>query len=792
MRSIICGLLVLGLLSASPVSARPWQEAEEDSLAKYYGFSGLEIFKLARRSANMTKGDFNGDGLVDVLVVDNSHSRLDLLQQRKDGKEEKPSRVNDIKSDWRFEHVKIPVDRSVGAMTIGDFNNDGNTDIATLESPDRLVVRYQSEEKKSDWTKQFTVRLPGAVPSSYMVAAGDLNNDKRDDIVALGKSKTYILYQNDEGEFDTPTSFMNTSGGLALIQVADINGDGLHDLTYLATEGNTRGLCARLQQDEGVLGPELRFDLNRPRSVTLYNIDDTPETEILTIDIRTGRVAISRMKAPEAKPGELPSRLTQYGFGEEGSGKGRDLTIGDVNGDGKHDVVMTDPEKAQMLVYRQTKQGLRQQTYPGLLGANHVRVADLDGDKSGEVFVMSNKEKVLAVSKFADGRLTFPRTLPLGEGVEPICFDVADVNGDGQAEVVYIATKKVGRKSSTVIGAVVKSGEAWKPVAIGKENHSEIDLPGKPADLKSLDANNDGKTDLLVFFELNKPPALLLNNDGVMTPLKSGGGIQLGKMGAGNVTLSGSKDASELLISQESFARRLRLEDNQWQVKDQYNAAEAKAEVGGSAELNLDGEEGNEIVLIDTGVSKLRVLRKEDNLFKPWREVELGSLEFKSSQVADMNGDGKDDLLLVGKSRFAVLYAEQAAPTLEEVASFETKLEKVFFSDLVAGDINADGRPDIAAIDTRSHYVELLNFDSENGLRHAMQFKVFEEKGFSADRNAGGLEPREGMIADVTGDGRSDLLLLVHDRVLLYPQDSGESPIVPAKDETVEAAAGAN
>ena len=38
----------------------------------------------------------------------------------------------------------------------------------------------------------------------------------------------------------------------------------------------------------------------------------------------------------------------------------------------------------------------------------------------------------------------------------------------------------------------------------------------------------------------------------------------------------------------------------------------------------------------------------------------------------------------------------------------------------------------------------------------------------------GGTEPRESAIADVTGDGRADLILLVHDRVLVYPQDDGK------------------
>lgn len=774
---------------AAFICAASFATAQEQDvpLARYYGFTGIEIFKLEFRSANMIKGDFDSDGLVDVLLVDNSHSRLDLLRQRREGEPEKPSRVNDIRSDWRFEHVKIPVDRQVATLCRGDLNNDGRDDIAYLGLPDRLIVRYQSENQKQSWAERFTIRLPDIQPTQWMMATGDLNGDDRDDLVVLGKTATYLLYQNDSGKLDPPVSLMNTSTQLALVQVADLDGDGRDDLTYLSTEENTRGLCARLQLPNGELGPELRFDLNRPRAVTLFNVDETPATEILTIDIRTGRVSVSRLGQPEVKPGELAARLTQYGFGEEGSGKDRDLDVGDIDGDGLPDVVVTDPEKARMLVYRQQKdRGLSQaESYPGLLGANHVRVADLDGDGRTEVVVSSPREKVIAMSRFQDGRLTFPRSLPGATDVEPVCFDVADLDGDGSQDVIHISKQGTGRSAKSVVGALTLRDGKWDSLSIGSEQNAAIDFDGKPEHVQAVDANTDGRTDLLVFFDLNKPPALLIGKpDNSFEQLKPDGGIQLGKLERGNVAISSDGDKTELLVAQEGFARRILLENSQWQVLDQYNAAEAGAEVAGSAELNLDGEAGNEIVLIDTGVKKLRVLRKDANVFRAWREVELGSLDYQTSRVRDLNGDGKNDLLLVGKGQFAVLYAEQTDPELEEVASFETKLDKVFFSDLIAGDLNGDGRPDIALMDTRSHYVEVLSFDPARGLQHALSFKVFEEKSFSADRTRSGSEPREGIIADVTGDGRSDLLLLAHDRVLLYPQDTGEEPVAGSASES--------
>ena len=307
-----------------------------------------------------------------------------------------------------------------------------------------------------------------------------------------------------------------------------------------------------------------------------------------------------------------------------------------------------------------------------------------------------------------------------------------------------------------------------------------LELKGTPNRIQRLDLNNDGRPEFMLFGGTDKAPTLFsLDEKGVPKELKTEGGIQLGNVQPGAVFF-GQLQGPALLVAQDKFVRNMRFDDatKGWQVADQFNSVEAIAKTVGAATLNLDGQPGNEIVLIDVGVQKLKILRQQEGVYRPWQEIELGRFPFKSVHVADLNGDEQDDLLLFGQGKFAVLYSGRAVPTMKELATFETKNEKTFFADVVGGDLNGDAQPDLAVIDTRTHNIEILNFTpgtpgQSASLRSAIGFQIFEEKNFGREDEGGDFEPRESLIVDVTNDGRPDLVLLVHDRILIYPQDDG-------------------
>jgi len=768
---LVCGLVLAVIVSTlGSVADEP---APAVDLSQYYGFLPLEIYKLERRSRNMLAADLNHDQKTDLVLADNSNSRLDLLLQRDPAKaaDEEPESFNDVNhlsNDKRFEHVKVSVDKEIASLTAGDFNSDGQTDLAYFGDADQLIVRYQGED--GSWQTRKRFRLPDVNPAPWNTAAGDLNGDGKTDLAVLGQKATYIIYQNEEGKLHPPRSVMNTSEKLVMVRITDLDGDGRADLCYESRDEGERPLCVRFQNAQGRLGPESRFEIELPRASVLYDIDGKPGDEILTIESRTGRVKIHRVVRPQTAEGELAGQLVHYGYGSGSSSRNTDIGIGDLDGDGLTDVVVTDPSAAQVVLFRQhPSNGLDQgQAFPSLTDAQQVRVGDLDGDKkSAEVIVLSRKEKAIGYSRLAHGRLSFPIVLPLEK--EPVAIELADINGDGREELLCIVD---GKSSPELHAMSLQADGEWKPAKFGEEESIAIKIKGKPERLMKLDANADGRIDYLVFAG-SEPELLLTDDSGVPQLLEQRRGLGLGRVDEGALFASLGQNPM-LLVSQQNFARQMLIDDlKQWQVVDQFNATESKAKIVGAAPINLDDNAGHEIVLVDTGVNKLRILREEENLYRPWREVEIGDFRYHSVHKADLNNDGREDLLLFGIGRFGVLYAGHTDPELVEVASYETKLEDARFADLVAGDLNSDGYTDIACIDTKSQLIEILDFAPETGLRHGFFFKVFEAKGLNApDRT--GVNPREGVIADVTGDGRNDLILLSHDRVLLYPQDSGE------------------
>ena len=101
---------------------------------------------------------------------------------------------------------------------------------------------------------------------------------------------------------------------------------------------------------------------------------------------------------------------------------------------------------------------------------------------------------------------------------------------------------------------------------------------------------------------------------------------------------------------------------------------------------------------------------------------------------------------------------------------YETPVKDGYLNDVVAGDLTGSGRKDLVFMETGKNHLDLVGFGADHKLAPADRWQVFEQHTFRARDNAM-PEPREALVADVTGDGKNDLVVLVHNRILVYPRE---------------------
>ena len=124
----ICSHLV-PLLLLSALAVQGATPARTNAPASRFGFTGPEVFPVDYQIAHLHAADFDGDGLRDLLVVNNARSKITLLYNRT-GKPPEPKsalltvqrEVNELPPDARFRIVSIASEKRISALTVADIN----------------------------------------------------------------------------------------------------------------------------------------------------------------------------------------------------------------------------------------------------------------------------------------------------------------------------------------------------------------------------------------------------------------------------------------------------------------------------------------------------------------------------------------------------------------------------------------------------------------------------------------------------------------------------------------------
>jgi len=230
----------------------------------------------------LATGDFNNDGMIDVVAANNLANRIEVrlgnntgtfVTSADIGSSPIDVKVGDVNNDGNKDIVssdydtglnsyKIQTYLGVGDGTFGaaisststatdkialiDINNDGNLDVAqTLYSPNRLVFRL------GNGAGSFAA--PSSIISGiqYLPCFDNFNADGFIDFVAAGPGVSVTKYHGSgAGTFTVAGTYTASSLNTTLIKSADLDADGIKDLVVLGV-GGTRTITRLLGTSTG-------------------------------------------------------------------------------------------------------------------------------------------------------------------------------------------------------------------------------------------------------------------------------------------------------------------------------------------------------------------------------------------------------------------------------------------------------------------------------------------------------------------------------------------------------------
>ena len=656
----------------------------------------------------LVAADFNGDGVEDIAITTPASSSATGTRT--------PEELTVLLADGRGglgDPVEYPTGDGLSVfydMATADFNNDGHPDVLGMD-PEGLWVSLG----RGDGTFLPGV-LEWADPSTYLgghdlggptaVTVGDFDGDGNvDAALDVDGARIDVLLGGGTGALHPATTPTYRIGeqqmgyGSGTLRAVDLTGD--HKTDLVVTTGYGATLVVMPGNGDGTFGTSVIHPLpaidDRTLAIADTNSDGLPDVVTLTSSDQFAphnylTVLLNRGKGQLLSPRQY-SVLAPYNSQTVTATNPVGVTLTDLNSDGASDLIATEwnipleplangqmPEPpvvdaaqvrtdthGSIAVFMGDGHGGFNPEKQYFVGGRPIGVggADLDGDGRTDLAVVNAYSGSLSLLKGnGDGTLQPATTTPLGTA--PSTIVVTDFNGDHRPD---LAASRLGDNAVSVLMNVSTPGViAFAPAA-------SYPVGFAPAALVAADLDGDGRTDLAT-----------ANNGSEYSPVEPSTLSVLIADGPGHFAPART---SQLWSS---------------------SGADALA----AADL-ADGHV--DLVAANFANNQLKVLSNDGHAgfsTKATYEVGIGP---ESLAVADFNGDGYDDVaveaindntvsLLLGRGGGAltpVVRRGQGGPTPFGWTAF------AYPTYLALGDLDRDGRPDLVTANIFAASVTVLH-----------------------------------------------------------------------------------
>ena len=239
-------------------------------------------------------------------------------------------------SPLAFVSCPVSIGGTPGAITTGDFNRDGNPDLAFINGADGSVLVLLTNPTLFSMgncqgaVTPSTVSPGSPVPSA--ITAGDIEQNGIEDLVVAVQAGVVVLRGNGSGGFAPDPAPLPAGADPQVVVLADVDGDGHTDI--VVGNGNGNSVSILYGQTVG-FAPAATIALGGPvTAMVVQDFNQDSYNDIVAVSSLTGQATVL-LQLPSAPRSFRQLPAVAVGVAPT------TVAAGDFNGDGKPDLAVT-------------------------------------------------------------------------------------------------------------------------------------------------------------------------------------------------------------------------------------------------------------------------------------------------------------------------------------------------------------------------------------------------------------------------------------------------------------------
>jgi hypothetical protein len=666
-------------------------------------------------------------------------------------------------------------------LTISDLDGDGYLDIISANSVEQTISIFRNN-LVTNGTFITAVNIGYSV-DPYKIITGDLDGDGKPEIIVSNWNYPDVsIYWNKSSvgvinshSFSKPVYF-NASYGANTLKLADIDGDGRLDLVTANTLTNSisilRNTITNHSIAEGAFASKVDFDVNsEPHGLTIDDFDGDGKPDIAVANGGNSTVTVLRNTAT---PGIINSESLDGRVSFACGSAPVDIKGGDMDGDGKIDLLVANK-------FGNTISILKNITEPGIINLNsflpkvdftftsninNIVIGDMDKDGLTDFAALGHQSWTVFKNVRTIGILPTitsftPNNLRMGDmltitGTNFTGVDEVRIGATPAESFTVVSPTKITAKldlgSSGMIMVKTAKGAATitgfifddKPNGTPPKINSFAPVNGPAGTIVTINGENFGSSisDNIIHFGGIKATVLSATATQVTVIVPTGATYLPISLTKANLTAYSKKpfvitfdgSVGDFKFTKESFADRTDFSAGT-------NPRDAIA-------ADIDGDGKVDLVTLNSSTFSVHSNTSTIGGFsftKTDFPVQANPNHFL---IVDLDGDGKLDIAITNSNKsLSVFKNTSIVGTISFDARKDFPIGRSVLG-IATGDLDLDGKPDLVFTNREEFTITILkNTSTATDISLLMQ-PILSASGYLNDL----------AIGDIDGDGKVDIM----------------------------------